>query len=207
MKHFFLAATITASLFGACAHADNQIWGGFTESQTYGNGAITSVVTDFYSDNDNPQLVGQRMVVHINPTAGIGQPTAYYVGIGIDNNMSGMFTLSGWKPYTTGLYEPAAVGSGAPQTFTVFNGDETICQAVARQVMLNGGGIGNVGSVQFYAGYGYVTPDQQATMNQLYSQKATTVPAENMQLMYAQTQMMQAKAYQKIYSVDCSIGN
>jgi len=208
MKRISLVMVTAAAFLGiGTASADGQYWGGFTESQTYGSSGINSVVTDIYDDHDNPQLIGQKMTVNINPTAGVGQPTAYYVGIGINNTTTGMYTSSGWKAYKSGLYEPAAIGTGGHQTFTVFSGDMTICQSVARQVMLNGGGIGDVGSVQFYAGYGYVTPENQATMEKLYSQHATTVPSDTMQLMYAQTQMMQSKAYQKIYSVDCSIGN
>ncbi|ACX96470.1 hypothetical protein [Halothiobacillus neapolitanus] len=208
MKRISLVMVTAAAFLGiGAASADGQYWGGFTKSQTYGSSAINSVVTDIYDDHDNPQLIGQKMTVNINPTAGVGQPTAYYVGIGINNTMSGMYTSSGWKAYKSGLYEPAAIDAGGHETFTVFGGDMTICQSVARQVMLNEDGIGNVGSVQFYAGYGYITPENQATMEKLYSQHATTVPSDTMQLMYAQTQMMQSKAYQKIYSVDCSIGN
>jgi len=187
-------------------------YGGFgiTQSTTYGSSEINAVVTDIYSSNDNPQLIGQRMTINLQPSgASVGQPTAYYVGIGINNAMAGMYTVTGWKKYTSGMYEPIAIGTGGAQSFTILDGSQTICQAVAQQVFQNGGGfnMNGVGSVQFYAGYGYVSLDNQSLMQSLYSQQATTVPQENMQLMFAQSQMMQSQTYQQVYSVDCSTGN
>ncbi len=205
-----------AALMGVCpVYADGVyggMYGGFgiAQSTTYGSSGINAVVTDIYSNNDNAQLMGQQVTINLQPSGGsVGQPTAYYVGIGINNSMAGMFTATGWKKYTSGMYEPVAIGTGGTQSFTILDGSQTICQAVAQQVFQNGGGfsMNGVGSVQLYAGYGYVSPDNQSLMQSLYSQQATTVPQENMQLMFAQSQMMQGKTYQQVYSVDCSTGN
>lgn len=216
MKRICTALGLAAAI-GVCPVYAGSLYGGLyggfgiTQSTTYGSSGINAVVTDIYSDNmDNPQLVGQQMTINLNPSgAAVGCPTAYYVGIGINNSMAGMYTASGWKKYTSGMYEPVAIGTGGAQSLTILDGSQTICQAVAQQVMQNGGWVNmnGVGSVQFYAGYGYVSPDNQNLMQSLYSQKATTVPQENMQLMFAQSQMMQSKTYQQVYSVDCSTGN
>ncbi|HQS03173.1 MAG: hypothetical protein B7Y07_08125 [Halothiobacillus sp. 24-54-40] len=215
MKRILTALGLAATI-GVCpVYADSPYGGdyggfGITQSTTYGSSGINAVVTDIYDNHDNPQLIGQRMTINLQPSgASVGQPTAYYVGIGINNAMAGMYTATGWKKYTSGMYEPVAIGVGGGESFTILDGSQTICQAVAQQVFQNGGGfnMGGVGSVQFYAGYGYVSPDKQSVMQNLYSQKATTVPQENMQLMFAQSQMMQSQTYQQVYSVDCSTGN
>jgi hypothetical protein len=215
MKRILIALGLASAMGGCPVYADGvygAIYGGFgiTQSTTYGSSGINAVVEDIYSSNDNPQLMGQRVTINLQPSGGsIGQPTAYYVGIGINNSMAGMYTASGWKKYTSGMYEPVVIGTGRAQSFTILDGSQTICQAVAQQVFQNGGGfsMNGVGSVQIYAGYGYVSPDNQNLMQSLYSQQATTVPQENMQLMFAQSQMMQSQTYQQVYSVDCSTGN
>lgn len=209
MKHISNALGLLALMGLSSAQASGfGLDFGNSESTTYGTASINAVVTDIYSDNDNPQLIGQKMTVNINPTgAAIGQPNAYYVGVGINGgSMVGEFTAEGWKPYVNGLYEPIAATTGSPQSFAIFDGSLTICQAVSRLVMQNGGGIGNVGDVQFYAGNGYLSPDQQNQIATYYS-KASTVPTENLQIMFAQQEMLQDKNYQQVYSTDCSVGN
>lgn len=140
-------------------------------------------------------LISQTVTVYLSPSPNdAGRPGAYFIGVRTRGREIAQFTQGNWEPWRGGLYATADIFEALPP------GDRSYV-VLDRQLICN---LTGNGKVELWAGYGTLTPENEATVEKYHALANPRIPPDHIRHMYVQQDMTKYTKYWNVLNYDCS---
>lgn len=139
-------------------------------------------------------LISQTVTVYLSPSPqDAGRPGAYFIGVRKRESDIAQFTGGRWVPWQGGLYAPAQIFQALPTGYApyVVLDHQLICS-------VTGGG-----KIELWAGYGTLTPENEATVEQYHAIANPRLPADHVRHVYVQLDMTKNNKFWNVFNYEC----